>query len=249
MEKGGGILQHCDRLWPGGPVFFYDDALFPPVTDTFLLSAFTRTKAGERVCDLGAGTGLLGLLLMVRQGELTLHNVELQPAALALAEKTMEENNLAAHQHCADLRALNGILPAGNFDLVVSNPPYFAQGHGYAPRSDALRLARGEAGCTIEEVCAAAGRLLRWGGRLSVVYRPERLCDLLWAMRQAGIEPKRLRTVQSTPEAAPSLLLCEGRRGGRPGLSMEPPLLLKNADGGDSEELHTIYFRSRNGDR
>lgn len=241
-------MQLCDHLWPGGPAFFYDDALFPPMTDTFLLSAFTRTRPGETVCDLGAGTGLLGLLLMVRQSGLTLHNVELQPPALELSEKTMARNGLTAVHHCADLRDLRGVLPAGGFDLVVSNPPYFAAGSGPAPQSDALRLARGEAGCTIQELCAAAGRLLRWGGRLSLVYRPERLCDLLCAMRQAVIEPKRLRLVQSTPASAPSLVLCEGRRGGKPGLRLEPSLLLKDAGGGDSAELCDIYFRSRDGD-
>lgn len=237
-----------DRLWPGGPAFFYDDALFPPMTDTFLLAAFTRVRSGEKVCDLGAGVGLLGLLLTVRQKDLTLHNVEIQPEALALSEKTMAANGLAAVHHCADLRALGEAMPAGSFDLVVSNPPYFPQDSGPVPLSDALRLARGEAGCTIAELCAAAKRLLRWGGRLSLVYRPERLCDLLCAMRQAEIEPKRLRLVQNTPQATPSLLLCEGRRGGKPGMRIEPPLLLKDAGGEDSEELKTIYFRSRSGD-
>lgn len=228
-------------------MFFYDDALFPPMTDTFLLGGFTRTRPGERVCDLGSGTGLLGLLLLARRGDLELHNVELQPEALALSEETMAANGLSARHYRADLGALEGILPAGRFDLVVSNPPYFPRGGGPVPRSRALRLARGEEGCTIETLCAAAARLLRWGGRLSLVYRPDRLCDLICAMRGAGIEPKRLRSVQSTPEAPPSLLLCEGRRGGKPGLRLEPPLLLCAAGGGDSAELSAIYFRSREG--
>ena len=237
-------MQHSDRLWPGGPVFFYDDALFPPMTDTFLLGAFTRTKPRERLCDLGSGTGLLGLLLLSRRAGLKVHNVELQQEALALSERTMAANGLPARHYCADLRHLQGVLDAGSFDLVVSNPPYFAARSGPSASGQALRLAREEAGCTIEELCQAAGRLLRWGGRLSLVYRPERLCDLLRAMRQAGIEPKRLRLVQSTPDSAPSLLLCEGRRGGKSGLQLEPPLLLKDAQGQETDEYRSIYFRS-----
>lgn len=242
-------MTRIDHLWPGGPAFYYEDALFPPTTDTFLLGAFTRTKPRERVCDLGSGTGLLGLLLLARRGDLSLCCVELQERAVRLSERTMAESGFAVRHCCADLRALEGVLPAGGFDLVVSNPPYFPRGTGPAPRSPALGTARGEAGCTIAELCAAAGRLLRWGGRLSLVYRPERLCGLFCAMQKAGIEPKRLRLVQNTPEAAPSLVLCEGRRGGKPGMRIEPPLLLRDAAGGDSPELNEIYFRPPAGDR
>jgi len=230
-------------------VFFYDDTLCPPTTDTFLLGAFARTKPGERVCDLGSGNGLLGLLLLARQGTLALHNVELQPEALALSRKTMEANGFAACHYQTDLRRLQGVLEAGSFDAVISNPPYFALGAGHAAGTLSRRLAREEESCTVGDLCTAAARLLRWGGRLSLVYRPERLCDLLEAMRQSGIEPKRLRFVQNTPASAPSLLLCEGRRGGRPGLRLEPPLTLKNAQGGDSDELRAVYFRSPAEDR
>ena len=236
-------MERSDRLWTDGPVFYYDDHLFKPGTDTFLLGAFARTRPGERVCDLGAGTGLLGLLLLARQRDLRLDNVELQSRALALAEKTMAANGFAAGCHLADLRSLEGILPAGAYDLVVSNPPYFPVGSGDAAPSPARRTARQEDCCSIGELCRAAGRLLRWGGRLAVVYRPQRLCDLIEAMRAAGIEPKRLRMVHPAPEKAPSLLLAEGRRGGRPGLEVLPPLILREADGRESRELQEIYFR------
>jgi len=236
-------VERMDHLWPEGPVFYFDDTLFSPGTDSFLLAFFTRAKRGELVCDLGAGTGLLGLLLLAREPSLTLHNVEIQPETLALAEKTYAANDLTAVQHLADLRALDGILRPGSFDLVISNPPYFKTGSGQQAATPARQTAREENTCTVEDLCRAAARLLRWGGRFSVVYRPERLCDLLTAMRAHSIEPKRLRMVQNTSTAAPSLILVEGKRGGKSGLVIEPPLILKNTDGSESAEYRAAYFR------
>ena len=239
-------MEHIDHLWPNGPCFFYDDALFKPGTDSFLLGAFPKTKAGERVCDLGCGTGLLGVLLLARQPGLTVTGVELSPQAAALAEKTAAANGFgdAMTVHQADLRRLDGLLPAGGFDLCVCNPPYFQPGRGATAADDALRTARCEAETTIQDVCAAASRLLRWGGRLALCFRPDRLTDLLCAARNAGLEPKRLRLVESRPGKAPSLLLLEARRGGNPGLTVEPSLVLADAAGGPTEEYNAIYFRN-----
>ena len=236
-------VERMDRLWPAGPVFYYDDTLFQPTTDTFLLGAFARAKKGETVCDLGAGTGLLGLLIWAREPSILLHNVECQAPALRLAERTALENGLNARHHLGDLRQLEGVLCAGCCDLVVSNPPYFPAGSGQAAASAPRRAARSEANCTLEELCTVAGRLLRWGGRFALVHRPERLCDLMCALRACSMEPKRLRLVQNTASAAPSLVLLEARRGGKPGLTLEPPLLLREADGSETAQLRTIYFR------
>jgi len=101
-------MERTDRLWPDGPLFYFDDSLFAPGTDSFLLASFTRTRSGERVCDLGAGTGLLGLLLLARQPELELHNVEIQEAALALAEKTYAANGIAAVNAHTNLDCCHG---------------------------------------------------------------------------------------------------------------------------------------------
>ena len=95
----------------------------------------------------------------------------------------------------------------------------------------------------MEDVCRAAAYLLRWGGSFCLVHKPERLVDLLCALRGNGLEPKRLRFVCKRAGAAPSLVLVEARRGGRPGLTMEAPLILQTADGAAAAEVDAIYFR------
>jgi tRNA1Val (adenine37-N6)-methyltransferase len=237
-------MERCDTLEGTGWSFRYDDALFPPGTDSFLLSAFPRLHREERVCDLGCGVGLLGLLLLRREPTLRVVGVEQEAAALALAERNAAENGLSGSLRFAqgDLRSPGALAP-GSFDLAVANPPYFPSGSGPAAADARLRLARTEEGCSLAELCAAAARLLRWGGRLCLVHRPDRLADLLCALRESGVEAKRLRPVVKVPGAPPSVLLAEGRRGGRPGLVWEPPLVLRGPDGAPTPEVDAVYFR------
>lgn len=237
-------MEHWELLKPGGFRFPWTDELFPPGTDSFLLSAFPRLRPGLRVLDLGCGTGLLSLLLLQRQRELTVTGLELLPEAVALAERAAEENGLTDQLFFrqGDLRNW-AALPAGQFDLAVCNPPYYPVHSGALTGEHARRTARAEVNCTLADVCRAARRALCWGGRFCLVHKPERLTDLLCTLREMGLEPKRLRPVCMTAGAAPSLVLLEGTRNGRPGLAVEPALVLENPDGSPGAELNRIYFR------
>lgn len=153
-------MEHRDRLWPGGYTFLYDDGLFRPSTDTFLLGAFPRLRRGMTVCELGAGTGLLSLLLLAREPELTVTGVELQPQACALFRRTAEKNGLQDRLHCLEGDLRQGLLPPGRFRLAVANPPYFPPGAGAVAPDAARRTARAETDCTLAQLCAAAARAL-----------------------------------------------------------------------------------------
>ena len=120
---------------------------------------------------------------------------------------------------------------------MISNPPYFPADSGESAKGEARQIAREETSCTLDDVCAAAQRVLRYGGRFTLVHRAERLADVLCAMRSHGIEPKRLRFLAKSPDAAPSLLFVEGKRGGKSGLVIEPPLVP------NGEEWDAVYFR------
>ena len=238
-------MEHWEALTPGGLRFVYDDGLFRPGTDTFLLSSLPRLRPGLRVCDLGCGTGLLGLLLLQRQPELQVTGVDILPEAVALARKAAAENRLTDRLtfQLGDLR--EPAFPAGSFDLAVCNPPYYPAGSGRVPADPARRTARSEESCSLPELCRAAARLLRWGGSFCLVHKPERLADLCCALREAGLEPKRLRWVCRTAGAAPSLVLLDARRGGRSGLATEAPLVLETPGGAPTAELNAIYFREQ----
>lgn len=232
-------MEKKEYLQQGGPCFYYDTALFPPGTDSFALAYFAHPARGGKVCDLGSGTGLLGTLLLARDDTLHIENVELSAPATALAKKSFLENGWAekAVFREGDLRDSAVLPPAGSMDYAISNPPYFPAGSGKSADGEARRTAREEVSCTLEDVCAAAKRILRYGGRFALVHRAERLTDVLCTLRASGIEPKRLRFLAKSAHSAPSLLLVEGKRGGKSGLILEPPLIPGSA------EWDRVYFR------
>ena len=186
--------------------------------DSLALGRFATVRRGWKVCDLGCGSGVLGLLLLEREESLSLTGVEASTAAAETARRTFAQNGLAVRVVTGDLRD-RSLFPANAFDLAISNPPWFPTGAG-KPGGPA----RSEEGCTLEELCAAAGYLVRPGGRFALVHRPERLADLFAALRSHGLEPKRLAFRQHSPSTPPSAVLVEAVRQGRPGLEVLPTL-------------------------
>ena len=159
-------MEKRDELWPRGPCFYYDTALFPPGTDSFCLAYFACPSRGDTVCDLGSGIGLLGTLLLARQESLFIENVELSAPAAVLARKTFAENGWAdrAAFHEGDLRDASVLPKAGSIDYVISNPPYFPAGQRRErQRRSAPNRARGN--------LLHAGRRLRRGAACAALWR------------------------------------------------------------------------------
>lgn len=240
-------MEKFDRLWSGGYEFIFDDTLFQPSTDSFLLGAFPRLKRNMNVCDLGAGSGLLSLLLLARETSLRVTNVEIQERACALARRNAALNQLSQQITVlqADLTQPKELPTASTFDLIITNPPYFPTETGEISGNVARRTARSECACTLTDLCAAAMRLLRSGGQFCLVFRTERMVELLSTLRAHRLEPKRLRFVQNKTDSAPILLLLEARKDGHEGLRIEPPLILRTADGQETDELKRIYFKDK----
>ena len=199
-------LGSCILSWPQG--------VFPLGEDALALGNFAAVRPGWQVCDLGTGSGVLLLMLADRAENLSLTGVELNPLAAQTARDNLKANSLEGAVLCGDLRTAP--LPVGRFDLVISNPPYFSVRGGKSSGP-----ARSEESCTLEELCATAGRLVKNGGRFALCHRPERLVDVLCALRSHGLEPKRMKLAAHGPGYPPSLVLVEARKLGKPGLTVE----------------------------
>lgn len=236
------MQQPYDELWPGTR-FVRGEGGFPLGTDAVLLADFAVRGSVRCFADLGCGAGVILVLLAQAFPQAQGFGIEIQPEAAETARENAALNGVAdrCEIRAGDLREASDLPEAGAFDLVAANPPYFPVGSGYSAPEGSHRAAREERFCTLDDLCRAAARLTRWGGRFCVVHRPERLSELFVTLTRHGLEPKRLREVCRMAGDAPSLVLVEAQRGAKPGLTIEQPLALYAADGTDSDESRRIY--------
>lgn len=210
-------------------------------SDAYLLSAYVRRSPKARSADLGSGTGIIPLLLLAKNKVACCHAVEAQSEFASLIGRNAELNAFAGRltAHPSDVRELTSDMLGGEVDVVVSNPPYM-KNSGKQSVSDRKQLARHELLGGIDDFCAAACRILKHGGLFYSVWRPDRLCDLVSALRGARLEPKRMTFVFARAELSPCLVLCEAKKGAAPGAYVTPPLIMYSGDK-YSEVLTKIY--------
>ncbi len=227
---------------PLGKYSIYVSAEHTFGTDAVLLADFAGNKKSVNTCDLGTGCGIIPLLLLKNGVTKRVDGVEIQSAAAKIAAENIRLNALQSvfRVHNADLKDIKSVLPNAAFDLVTCNPPYKADGAGSQSLTEAERIARHEVKCVFADVVKAAKHLLKFGGRLCVCHRPERLTDIFCEMRANGIEPKVLREVIQREGKESWLVLVEGKVGGKNGLTVMPPLYVEK-NGVLTDEMMEIY--------
>lgn len=193
-------------------------------TDALLLAGYVSGKFKTGV-ELGAGSGIISMLLLTREKVASVTAIEVQEEYAELTGRNAELNSLSERLSviCADLRDVKG---EGTAEIVLSNPPYMRNDSGRANLADKKNVARHEIFGGIADFCDAAKRLLKFGGSFYAVYRTDRLCDLIHEMRAVGIEPKRMTLVHANAISEPSMVLIEGRLGGKVGLFLTRPLII-----------------------
>ena len=214
--------------------------------DAVLLSDFADVKKGERVLDLGTGTGIIPILLIGKTEAAHITGIEIQQEMAKMANRSVKLNHLSEKIKIihGDFKKAIQLLGAGTFDVITTNPPYMNA--GLKNPEDAKAIARHEIKCTLEDVVKTGSRMLKIGGKFAMVHRPERLVDIICLMRQYKLEPKRLRMVHSYPHKRANLILIEGVRSGKAYLNIMEPLYVRNADGSYTQEIDKIYGKDVN---
>lgn len=213
--------------------------------DAVLLSAFARVGKKERALDLGTGTGILPILLEAKYSGDFYAGLEIQEESAQMARRSVKLNGLEEKIHIitGDIKEAAAIFGAASFEVITVNPPYMIGGHGLKNDREALYVARHEALCTIDDVLRESSVILKSRGRFYMVHRPFRLPELLTKMCRYGLEPKRMRLVCPYVDKEPNLVLIEGRKGGKPRMKVEPPLIVYEKDGSYTDELNALYGR------
>ena len=221
---------------PGGFTLQIPPEGFPLSTDSLVLAHFVRLPKNAKILDLGAGCGTLGLMLCARDPGCHVTGVEIDPAAHAAALENIARNELDARMSsiCADLRQF--VPDHGAFGVCISNPPYFSGGF----ESLAHGPARQETDCSLADFVNQAARALKYGGDFYIVYRPERLGELIGCCAAVKLEPKRLCLLRHKEGGPVTLVLLSCRKGGKPGLLWEEAAL-QQADGTPTAYYKELY--------
>ncbi len=213
-------------------------------TDAYLLSAYLPSRQSKIGVELGCGSGVISLLALSRKKCKLAYGIEVQPSIADIAKRNSELNGL---NDCfkvisRDLRELNAGELGGEVDFVFSNPPYMKNDSGKENENEQKNISRHEVFGKIDDFCACAKRILKHGGDFYLVYRPDRLPDLIYALKSNNLEPKRLTFIHKNCDTPPSLLLLSAKLGGKSGLVIEKPLYIyKNGSNEYTDEFKSIY--------
>ena len=214
--------ERVDDLHRDGHLIIQDPKRFCFGVDAVILSGFAKVKKGENVLDLGTGTGIIPILLAAKTEGKHFTGLEIQTESAEMANRSVLLNELE--------------------ERVSINPPYMNEGGGLVNPFAAKAIARHEILCSLEDVVAAAARLLRPLGRFYMIHRPHRLTDIMVLLRQYRLEPKRIRFVQPYADKEPTMVLVEAARGGKPMVKVDAPLVIYQAPQEYTEEIVEIYY-------
>ena len=235
--------ERLDDLERNGYKIIQNPSVFCFGMDAVLLSGFIRTDEGSKLIDLGCGNGIIPILAAAKTAARHITGLEIQEYSADLAERSVRLNGLEDRVSIVkgDIREVAGIFEAASFDTVTSNPPYIKGGKGLTNPDEPKAIARHELLCSLEDVISAAQYLLKPGGGLFMVHRPQRLSEIFVCMSKHGLEPKRMKLVHPFIDREPNMVLLEARRGGRPQLNIEKPLIVYKSEGVYNDEIYDIY--------
>ena len=207
-------------------------------TDAYLLSAFIKEKKSGTAAEIGSGSGIISLLLAQRGKFKRIFALEVQEYYASLTRRNAVLNGLdgvveAVHTDARDFKT--------ECDAVFMNPPYMKVGDGRRNEDDGKYAARHEVNGDITELCRAACGMLKFGGNAYVVYRPDRLTDLICALRESALEPKSLCFVHQSARHEPCLALICAKKGGKSGVTVMRPLILTDENKNESDDCKYIY--------
>lgn len=212
--------------------------------DPILLTSFIELKDGEKVMDLGTGSGIMPLILANRQNGKNAEYVglEVQKEMADMAGRSVTANQMEKNIdiHHGDICKIRENFAADTFDVVISNPPFVPAGKGRVNPNDNKAIARHEIKVTLEKVVEAARYLLKQRGRAYFVYPVQRLMDLLVTCRQNQLEPRQIQFVHANISASAKLALIECVHAVGVGLKVSRAMFVYNMDGTYTEEVAAI---------
>lgn len=213
-------------------------------TDAYLLSAYLPKRSNLIGAELGCGSGVISLLALAKKKCAHVYGIEVQEDIADVAKRNAELNKLADSFTVInkDLRNVSVADTKKEVDFVFSNPPFMKSSSGKLNDNDFKSISRHEIFGNVDDFCKCAYKLLKHGGCFYIVYRPDRMIDLISALRNNKLEPKKLTFIHSNSNTSPSLLLVCAKKGANSGLVIEKPAVIYKPNSTEyTEEFTKIY--------
>ena len=235
--------ERIDELQRNGYRIIQNPERFCFGMDAVLLSGFARVKPGEKLLDLGTGTGIIPILLEAKTDGEHFTGLEIQPESADMASRSVAYNDLQDKIDIVvgDIKDASQRFGASSFDVITTNPPYMIGQHGIKNDQDAKAIARHEILCDLDDILRESAKMLKPSGRFYMVHRPFRLAEIFSKMIEYRIEPKRMQLVYPFVDKEPNMVLIEGLRGGKSRITVEKPLIVYKEPGVYTDEIYDIY--------
>lgn len=211
--------------------------------DAVLLSGYAEARCGEKVLDIGTGTGIIPILMEAKTAGEHFTGLEIQEESADMARRSVMLNGLEDKIDiiCGDIKEAPTYFKPESFDVVTSNPPYMIGTHGIKCDNEPMTIARHEVMCTLNDIIEQGSRLLKVRGRFYMVHRPFRLVEIFETFRKYSLEPKRMRLVYPYVDKEPNMVLIEAVKGGKPRLTVDKPLIVYKDKGKYTDEIYEVY--------
>lgn len=216
-------MERLEDLLIDNYKIYQDDELYCFTSDAVLLSKFASVKYNDIVADFCAGSGIVGLHLFCSHKNVkSVTLFEMQKELFELSVKSVKYNNLEDKFTCINtkLQDINSEF-YGKFSLIVCNPPYMEKNTGEINEKECIAVCKREITLSLEELISVAEKCLKYGGRFAMCFRADRVCDVIYLMKNKKIEPKKIQFV-SAKNKEPYLVLIEGVKGGKSSVKILP---------------------------
>lgn len=217
-------------------------------SDSALLANFVSTKKSDKCVEIGCGSGVISILVNHKCSPQKIFAFEIQNSMADLAKRNIDLNKLSEKIEIinAPIQDFEKYIQKGSINVIFSNPPYMKiNNQSLINLNEEIAISRHEIKLNLHDLISCSSKLLKFGGKLYLVHRSERLSEIFAEMNKNQLEPKRMFFVSPSDNKKPNIVLIEAQKGAKPGLKVLPTLIVNDIDGNYLYTIQKLYKENK----